>query len=273
MSSTDGWADFGLADFTSVGTIEFQTGSDGASDVAPAIGDDMTQGSATGKIVKIEVDSGAWGTDDASGTVWYIATSSTAFSAAGSDITVDGKTASLDPTSVDTGGAIDLRAPHSQYIAVLEYTPTTANPCFLLDCGLYIKISSSNTEKYGFTLAANDELQIPVACEHGRIGPDPDQGSFYIFGVWDDSASKLFVFMGFQGLRGIGNDASKSIPNAVLSMDWESSGRCGDLLPIDLSDISGLRLTFKTNDTGSGAGGDWSSSILADPTGTDVKPK
>lgn len=253
------WADLTLSDFGSVGEITFQTGDNNAGD-DPAIGDVIEQaapgGTQTGVIVRIALSSGSWDDGDAAGTLYYQRTNNDAqdFSAGGSNITIDGKAATLDPTAVTATGNFDSRGGYPLYLARIDYDPANVgdDKVRMLDCHLLAILDPSATEKYGFTLDASDELQIPIRITHGRRS-EAREGAFFAYALWDESAAKLRVFIGFQGLAGEGDGARSSIPKCIISVD-SPNAEAGELQALDLADIAGFTFSFDTDDDSGGGG-------------------
>lgn len=246
--------DFTLSDFTSLGRIDFQTGSD-ASGTGFLPGDEVSQTStgATGRVMLVELSNGSWAAGDAEGYMIFQTINGTTFNAAGSDI-IDGGTVSADPTIVSMSGNYDGRFPDSRYFVLLEHTPDTlpsGEYGMLLDWHLSMHIANTETGPLaliGFTLDTDDVLQIPIQSSHGRR-VDGRNGHFVVFGAWDDSDSKLLIYICFQGIEGEGAGASTTIEDFVLSV---AAATCGDWVDIDLDTVT-FHFSYDTNDTGSPA--------------------
>lgn len=263
MADSQAQMDLTIADFAVLDVVTFSGGDDRAG-TAIAAGDFVTQlvSGATGHVHKVSITSGAFADGDAAGEVYIQATSTTAF--AGTDgIEKDGE--------IGTGGILtpdgtydpnfDAIFKKMQYRAIVEYTPGAGSPVYPTSA-LFGPVLSA--DDLGFDLDANDKLFVPFRIAHG-IRPGADEGAFYLFYHWDNSASKGYFHIGFQGLKGPGDGDRVLIPRCILSLD-AAADECGDLVALDFSTTT-FGLTWESNAT---AGGGSSSKVPVHSAGDGV---
>ena len=257
-----------MASFHRVRQIAFTGGDDGTSDDSLAIGDVFDEdgaGVAEGYVCRIETDSGAWADGDAAGTIWYIKKNEDTDEFAAADTcSVTGKTTvfTIGTVQANSAGQLNLRTNSCAYVAQIIYTPGTGftDPVRLLWHDITLIIDSAAGETFGFLIGTGGELCIPVNSRHGRMGLDHREGSFFTFARWDGSV--LDIYVGFQGIQGVGDD-NDVIPNAVMSLELGSAGECGNLIDLNLDDVTAVEFIYETSeDITGGAGGSGSGVVV-----------
>lgn len=246
--------DFALSDFTSLGRIDFEAGND-TSGVGIAAGDVISQASstATGNVMRVVLSNGSWAGGDAEGYLIFQITSAAAFDDTGSAIEiVNEDTAEILPTTIVADGRFDGRFSNARYYAIVVHTPDSLPSdeyAMLLDWHLAMHIpnpASDELEVLGFHLQTDDVIQIPVASSNGRR-VDMRFGQFLVYGLWDDSAGKLFIYIVFQGIDGLGAGDTTSVQEFCMSL---AQNTCGDWVALDLDDVT-FMFSYDTNDEGS----------------------